>query len=164
VRSLKKDVFHTRFRITENIDYIVKKGDNLYKIAQLYGLAVKELMSANDLTGTTIYPNQTIVIPRKGENNSFYFEEYVIETHDNMELISKKLNTPINLLMKYNDTSKLNLEENQVLRIPRRRASYVVKPEDSLDDILRSNNLTYDEFIGKNLENWLSPGSTIYVR
>ncbi len=44
--------------------YIVKKGDNLYKIARRFGTTVNRIVSVNDLSRKTIYPRQRIYLPR----------------------------------------------------------------------------------------------------
>lgn len=43
--------------------YVVKKGDNLYKIARKFGVSIKKIMRANSLKRKTIFPNQKIRIP-----------------------------------------------------------------------------------------------------
>ncbi|MDD4000137.1 MAG: LysM peptidoglycan-binding domain-containing protein [Bacilli bacterium] len=117
---MKKDVFPNRFRVFTNIDYVIRKGDSLYKIAQTYNVSVQEIMALNNLQSTLIYPNQIIVIPHKGVNKGYFYEEYVITPNDNFELIARRAGVGVDLLMKANDYSKLKLEENQVLRIPTR--------------------------------------------
>ncbi len=42
--------------------HVVKKGENLYRISQEYGLTVNELKQLNGLTSNTIFPNQTLKI------------------------------------------------------------------------------------------------------
>lgn len=52
--------------------YIVKKGDNLYSIAQKYNTDTKTLELLNGLDGDDyIYPNQRLLIPK--ENIGIYF-------------------------------------------------------------------------------------------
>jgi hypothetical protein len=47
--------------------YIVKDGDNLWKIARKFKVELKELIKANNLTfDKIIYPGKEIVIPEKG--------------------------------------------------------------------------------------------------
>ena len=43
--------------------YQVRKGDNLYKIGRLHGVSYQEIMKANRLKNTMIYPGQTLTIP-----------------------------------------------------------------------------------------------------
>ena len=45
--------------------YRVKKGDNLSKIGRIYGIHYREIMAANGLRSTIIYPNQILVIPAR---------------------------------------------------------------------------------------------------
>ena len=48
-------------------NYTVKKGDNLYSIAQKYDTDTKTLELLNGLDGSDyIYPNQKILIPKEG--------------------------------------------------------------------------------------------------
>jgi hypothetical protein len=104
------------------------------------------------------YPNQIIVIPRKAEN-TVYFEEYITKENDSIASISKNLIANMELLIKYNDLTKLILNENQVLRIPRQK-SYVIQEDDNLNTILAKHNMTAEELIYANLE-WVRPGQRI---
>jgi len=113
---LNRDVFH--YRAQNNQDYIIKRGDTLAKIAHIFGVESKDLMGKNELASLTIYPNQMIVIPRKLENGTVYFEQYAIQYNDTIDSISRSFSISQVELMKYNDFSKLRLKENQVLRIP----------------------------------------------
>ena len=45
--------------------YVVRKGDNLFKIAQRFGTSINEIKRINSFKGKTIYPQQKIIIPRK---------------------------------------------------------------------------------------------------
>jgi LysM repeat protein len=45
--------------------YRVKKGDSLYRIAKHYGLTIREIQEANNLTGTSLHPGQILDIPSR---------------------------------------------------------------------------------------------------
>lgn len=45
--------------------YVVRQGDNLTKIANRYGVSVKQLRAANNIKGDRILPKQRLVIPAK---------------------------------------------------------------------------------------------------
>lgn len=46
------------------IKYVVKKGDTLSKISNKYGVTVKQLATANNISNVNlIYPNQVLIIP-----------------------------------------------------------------------------------------------------
>jgi FOG: LysM repeat len=48
----------------ENIVYVVKKGDTVYKIAKRYGTTMEAIISANNLRNPDlIYPGQILLIP-----------------------------------------------------------------------------------------------------
>ena len=47
----------------ENIAYVVKRGDTLYKIANNYGITVMDLMSLNNLNSTLINVGDVLLIP-----------------------------------------------------------------------------------------------------
>ena len=48
---------------SNNQVYIVKRGDNLYNIAQKYNVSVASLMSANNLSSTLLNIGQKLIIP-----------------------------------------------------------------------------------------------------
>jgi len=145
------------------LEYVVKKGDSLYKISKEYGISINDLINANNLTNNMIYPNQVLVIPKRIDGN-IYFEEYVIKPNDTLETISGKTSVSIDELSKYNDLSKLILIEDQILNIPRRTKTYVILKGDTLDSILDKTNLTLNELLDLNLDEWLKEGKTIIVK
>ena len=153
----------TRNEWDGQVEYIVKKGDSLYKISKEYGVNINDLINANSLTNNMIYPNQILVIPKK-VNGAMYFEEYIIRPNDTLELISEKTLVSVDELSKYNDLTKLVLIEDQVLNIPRNVKKYVIQENDTLDSILDKTNLTLDELLELNLDEWLKSGKTIFVR
>lgn len=155
------DVYYSKKR---NESYVVQKGDSLYKIAQKYGVTVEELVEANKLESTVIYPNQVIVIPIKVSTGGMYFQEYIIEPNDTLEMISQKLNVSTDLIGKYNDLTKLVLVENQILKIPYSYKTYVVMEDDTLETILSKTNMTAEELIKANADKWLAPNTVIFVK
>lgn len=161
----KYSVFHSYDRrLMKNSEYIVRKGDTLFKIAKDNGVAVEDLIAANNLTSNLIYPGQVILIPRTVPSGSVYFEEYLVQDLDTLEKIATKLNVRLDLLTKYNDISKIVLAENQVIKIPREYNLYTIKPEDTLESILSMHNMSLEELINANRDTWLQVGSTINVK
>ena len=80
--------------------YIVKKGDNLYNIAQRYDTDVKTLELLNGLDGDDyIYPNQKLLIPKKNVgiyivNNNETLSELLNSLPigwDNLNRLNKKI-------------------------------------------------------------------------
>lgn len=161
----KYSVFHCYDRrLVSNGEYVVKRGDTLYKIARDNGVAVEDLIAANNLTSNAIYPNQTILIPKTVPSGSVYFEEYIVQSHDTLEGIAERMNVRLDLLTKYNDITKILLAENQIIKIPRQYQLYTIKPEDTLESILMTTNMTLEELIKANMDTWLQVGTTINIK
>ena len=47
---------------TQAAAYTVQKGDSLWSISQKYGMTDLELKEANNLTSSSIYPNQLLEV------------------------------------------------------------------------------------------------------
>lgn len=161
----KPSVFHCyNERISASNEYVVKKGDYLYKIANLYKVSVDDLIKANNLVSTVIYPNQVLLIPRVVDGGQTYFEQYSTVDNDTISKIAIKLGVPLDLLTKYNDLTKLILVENQIVNIPYMYKHYVVLESDTLDSILEKHNMTLEQLIKANINRWLAPGMEIIVK
>lgn len=161
----KYSVFHCYDkRLVANGEYIVQRGDTLFKIARNNGVAVEDIIAANNLVSNLIYPGQIIIIPKTVPSGNVYFEEYTIEVDDTMEKIAEKLNVRLDLLTKYNDITKLLLVENQVIKIPRPYQLHTITDQDSLESILMQYNMTLEELVKANMDAWLAIGQTIHVR
>lgn len=88
--------------------YEIKKGDSLYKIAQLYNTTVDTLAKINGLsTSEYIYPGNVLLVPKKGIN------VYVTGEGETLSTISQKLNIPVGQLL--NQNSNLVLAEDQMV-------------------------------------------------
>lgn len=159
------DVFHKldERQNQEIVQHVVRSGETLYNIARQYGVSVNDLVSANSLTSSLIYPNQIIVIPQREKYGSVYFEEYVIQTNDTLESIADSVGVMVDDIMKYNDISKLILLEDQIIYIPRSYKHYTVQPDDTIESILTNTGMTATELLLANKDSWLAPGTTINV-
>lgn len=49
----------------KTVRHIVKKGDTLSAIAKRYGSSVSAIQKANRISGSLIFPNQSLVIPKR---------------------------------------------------------------------------------------------------
>ena len=90
--------------------YTVKKGDNLYSLAQQYNVDIETLLKINGLNRTdTIYPNEQLLIPQGNTNI------YIVEDGDTLNDVSNKSNTDIPTLLANN--SMLYLLPGQLIVI-----------------------------------------------
>lgn len=95
---------------TNKITYIVNKGDNLYSIANKYGVSVSDIKNANNLSSDTIKINQKLIIPN--------LKEYVVKSGDSLWKIANKYNTTVNKIKTINNLSSDKLSIGQQLLIP----------------------------------------------
>ena len=151
------------FDRANDYNYVVKKGDSLYKIAKEYNVTVDQLLKANGVTSALIYPNQVLVIPLNN-NGSIYFVEYVVKENDTLEKIASMYNVTLNDLKNYNNLDKLYLVDDQVLTIPQMSMKHEVVATDSIDYILRKYDMTLQELVDLNQDKLLVIGSYLNVR
>ena len=153
-----------RMNSTNMVNYVVQKGDSLYKIAKKYNVTVDDLIKTNNLKDSLIYPDQIIVIPKRVNNGSVFFEEYVIMDGDTIEGIAMKTQTSTDDIVRYNDVSKLMLVPMQKINIPSMYKKYEIVATDTLDYILRKTGMTAEELINANSNDWLKVGNIINVK
>ena len=86
--------------------YTVKKGDNLYEIAKNNGVDYTLLLQINGLDeGDYIYPNKTIMLPKKGINI------YMTKNDDTLDYVIKKIGITLDELLKENENIYLRPEQ-----------------------------------------------------
>lgn len=94
--------------------YIVREGDNLSQIAQMFGVSVNTIMWANDLKRSNlIKPGQVLVIlPVSGV-------KYTVKKNDTIASIAKKFKGDANEIIQFNDLSAGELlTVGQIIIIP----------------------------------------------
>ena len=149
--------------------YTVKKGDNLYNIANSYNTTVSDIMSLNNLSSNILSIGQTLKIPLKEveTSNSTEYTEYIIKKGDSLYSISKTYGVPIDEIMKYNGLTSNLLNVGKVIRIPlsNNTKTYIVKSGDTLYSIAKANNTTVDDIKSKNnlTSNILTIGKTLNI-
>ena len=86
--------------------YTVKKGDNIYEIAKKNNIDYNLLLQLNGLEKNDyIYPNQTIILPKKG------LGIYMTVENDTLGDVLKKLRISIEELMRENNNIYLRPEQ-----------------------------------------------------
>ena len=92
--------------------YTVLKGDSLYKIANLYGISVDELKTANKLSSSVLSIGQQLVIPDSANTKT-----YVVKRGDTLYGIARDNNTTVDRIKSLNGLSGNTLSVGQVLKL-----------------------------------------------
>ena len=103
-----------RLKIKESNDnqniYIVKKGDTLYKIANMYGTTVDNLKALNNLKSNNLSIGQKLIVPSKNKI-------YIVQKGDSLWSIARKYDTTVDSIKRNNNLSTNVLQIGQKLKI-----------------------------------------------
>ena len=103
------------------VDYTIKPGDSLWKIANRCGATVDDIVKLNNLDSTIIYPGQIIKLsePCAAKQNYEEYETYIVKRGDTLYSISKMFNTIPSLIKELNNLNTDLLQINQMLILPK---------------------------------------------
>ena len=116
INNLKSNLLSIgqRLKIKESDDnqniYIVKKGDTLYKIANMYGTAVDNLKALNNLKNNNLSIGQKLIVPSKNKI-------YIVQKGDSLWSIARKYDTTVDSIKRNNNLSTNVLQIGQKLKI-----------------------------------------------
>ena len=141
--------------------YIVKNGDSLYAIAELFGSTVDKIKNANNLGTNTIYPNQILFIPR---HNPISNNMYQTVEGDTLATVFKKLNLDTKCLKCYSPLMNVLLVPNQLIEIVDNKKPMpktITYMGEDIEEFLMNNEIDALGLLKSN--NWLTPGSRIRI-
>lgn len=92
--------------------YIVRRGDNLSRIASRHRTTISELRSLNGIRGSRILVGQRLRVPASAVRT------YKVRRGDNLYHIAKKFKTTINEIVTLNSLKRTSIFPNQELQIP----------------------------------------------
>ena len=116
INNLKSNLLSIgqRLKIKESNDnqniYIVKKGDTLYKIANMYGTTVDNLKAINNLKNNNLSIGQKLIVPSKNKI-------YIVQKGDSLWSIARKYDTTVDSIKRNNNLSTNVLQIGQKLKI-----------------------------------------------
>lgn len=93
-------------------NYVVQKGDYLYKLAKEFNTTVDNLKKINDLGTDSLNVGQVLKVPKKNGNY------YVVQKGDSLYSIAKKFDTTVDKIKDINNLISNKLVVNQRLLIP----------------------------------------------
>lgn len=145
--------------------YIVKPGDSLYKIANMYGMSVNELKTLNSLTSNLLNVGQQLKVLG---NETVPANSYVVNAGDSLYSIAKKYGITVNALKTANNKVNNMLSIGEILVIPNANDVYrthIVVPGDTLYSIARNYGTTVDNIKMLNglTSNMLSLGMVLNI-
>ncbi len=98
----------------EYSEYIVQKGDSLWKISRDYNISVKDLIELNNLTTTTLQIGDKLLVPIQTNNE----KTYIVKRGDTLWSIAKENNITVNELKEKNNLATNLLSIGQTIIIP----------------------------------------------
>ncbi|WP_164667499.1 3D domain-containing protein [Virgibacillus doumboii] len=116
-------------------EYKVKKGDNLWDIAEKYDTTVDELVEINELKTTVIQPKQKL----------FINETYMVEKGDTLIGISKEYDVSVKDLKKWNNLNSDLIVIGQELEIKGVNVEQENKPAATIEKETSSNESSSNE-------------------
>jgi len=104
---------------SEPVTHVVQAGENLFRISLRYGTTVKAIMAANNLTSTTIYVGQRLVIPGSWTPPSGPSFTYTVRRGDTLTAIAWRYGTTVTAIARLNGLMNPNaIYVGQRLAIP----------------------------------------------
>ena len=103
-------------------EYVVKRGDSLWTIANQYNTTVNELKRLNNITSNLLQVGQVLLVPssdssnRPGDSNTY--SEYEVQRGDSLWSIARAYNTTVQQIKDLNNLDTDFLQIGQKLRIP----------------------------------------------
>lgn len=144
--------------------YIVKKGDSLYLIAELFNSNIDMIKNYNNLVTDTIYPNQILFIPRNKMMNQNIYQ--TVEG-DTLSTVFRKLNLDPKCLKNYAPMMDVLLVPNQLIELVNQSMckanKNVTYMGENIEEFLTNNEITAMDLIKSNKNNWLTPGTRVVI-
>src|SRR3990172_2052538 len=138
--NLSKNVESKTPVISDNNNYVVKKGDTLSMIASKYRVSVRELKSVNDMRGDKVKVGMRLIIPNSNLSKNVESKtpvisdnnKYVVKKGDSISSIAKRYGVSQVELKRANNIKGNTIESGQLLRVP---SMINVKDELVIEDI-----------------------------
>ncbi len=115
----------------EYINHIVKKGENLYRIALTYKISIDSLKIINPGLSEKLKIGQIIKIPKKKSDKGFI--SHTIQKRSNVNRSAKKYDLDVMKILEINPLIDYKLRKGQILKIP---VEEIILDSEALSDTL----------------------------
>ena len=139
------------------VDYTIKQGDTLWRIANNCNVSVDDIVKLNNLDSTIIYPGQKIKLSEscaaRQDNNNYSETEdiYVVRKGDTLYSIARLFGTTVQKIIDDNNLSTTILTIGQKLKVPRNNyIEYKIQKGDTLYSISKRYNVPINIIRGIN--------------
>ena len=155
-----------------NNQYIVKKGDSLYSIANKYNTSIEDIKKQNNLTSNILQIGQKLTIPTTIKPD---YTVYTVQKGDSLWSIANKYGISINDIIQENNLGTTMLNIGQQILIPTIKEEqketadnkniYIVQSGDSLWNIAKKFNISVNELksINNLATNMISIGQKLII-
>ncbi len=161
---------------SQKIRYVIKKGDTISEIAELFDVSIEDIQDWNNLGHSRIRAGQILTIySQKERNSNSGITSYRVQEGDTPYSIAKKFNTTVDAIVEVNQLDENNpiIKKDELLKINSSKSKgtvnnrssaqslkYVVEPGDNLFRIAQNFSVPLDELLE---ENDLSENSKIFA-
>lgn len=125
----------TSSNASSTVTYIVKSGDSLFKISKAHQVSVANLMALNNLSGTMIYPGQTLKLPAGASSTTASVssintitQAYTVKSGDSLYKIGQAYGVSVSSLKADNQLTSDVIYVGQTLQIPNGGTSTAAVP------------------------------------
>lgn len=109
-------------------DYVVKKGDSLYSIANKNNITVDELKKINNLTSNMLSIGQVLKLPTQDKVEEISM--YTVQKGDSLYSIAKKFGITVDEIKSLNNLTSNNLAIGEQLMIKSSTGDEPINPEE----------------------------------
>lgn len=105
-----------------HVDYVVRRGDSLDKIATRYNTSVTAIRRLNNLRGSLIHPGQTLKIQPGAQRISYASSspvQYKVRSGDTLYEIAEAYGVSHQSIKRYNNLSSNTIHTGQLITIPK---------------------------------------------
>lgn len=149
-------------------NYVVKPGDTIQSISDMFGIDPNSLVKENNLNNVYfLVPGLQLIIPgyynSNNTSNDSKFDKYTVVSGDSLYKIASRYNISANLLAILNNIdSNSYIYPGQILLVPKKDTIiYVTKGEDTIETVSNDMGVSIDNILRNNKNIYLLPGQIL---